>query len=525
MNIDNKKNYALPIAMMFALFFMIAFVTNLQTPFADVVKGQFSLSNFQSLLGNMANFIAYAVMGIPAGVLLSKFGYKKTALLAVLVGFIGVGITLASGYIGSFFVYITGAFISGFSMCLLNTVVNPMLNTLGGSEKKGNQLLLFGGAANSTGGTIAPIFAGILVGQIANPQISDVSPALFVGMAIFAITFLVLYFVNIPEPHASAAKKDKNDKHSALSFRHFKFGLIAIFLYVGVEVGIQAVAYLYMAGKTTDQMEKMIEVEPLVKSVSASGKSKDVGELIKKHATLESKKSITNDLVTIGLTSGDADKIDGLLQTSVSKDVEAAFLTLAKNNDVEKTVESLGLPKDIKTYKPGLGMDTGTVGTIVGTYWLLMLIGRLLGGLIAGKVSSKTMLTVVSSAGAVLVLAAMFASDSTVGFPAINSSLSVSMVQIPLKVVFLILCGLCTSVMWPNIFNLATSGLGKYTTVASGLFMVMVCGGGILPAIQGAVADSVGYISSYWVIVAALAYMLFFAFAGSKNVNKDIVVE
>jgi len=71
-----KKSYALPIAMMFALFFMIAFVTNLQTPFANVVKGQFDLSNWQSLLGNAANFIAYAVMGIPAGLLLQRFGYK-----------------------------------------------------------------------------------------------------------------------------------------------------------------------------------------------------------------------------------------------------------------------------------------------------------------------------------------------------------------------------------------------------------------------------------------------------------------
>jgi FHS family L-fucose permease-like MFS transporter len=425
MKSNQKENYVLPIAMMFALFFMIAFVTNLQTPFANVVKGQFNLLNWQSLLGNMANFIAYAIMGIPAGVILSKFGYKKTALLAVLVGFTGVGITLVSGYVGSFFVYISGAFISGFSMCLLNTVVNPMLNTLGGSEKKGNQLLLFGGAANSTGGTIAPIFVGILVGQIAKPQISDVSPALFVGMAIFAITFLVLYFVNIPEPHAAVAQKDEKDSHSALSFRHFKFGLIAIFLYVGIEVGIQAIAYLYMTA------------------------------------------------------------------------------------DVDKN---------------GLGMDQAVAGTVVGTYWLLMLVGRLLGGVIAGKVTSKTMLTAVSVGGAILVLAAMFASDSTVAFPAINSSLSVSMVQIPLKVVFLILCGLCTSVMWPNIFNLATSGLGKYTAVASGLFMVMVCGGGILPAIQGAVADSIGYIGSYWVIVAALAYILFFAFAGSKNVNKDIPV-
>ncbi|MBP8850812.1 MAG: MFS transporter, partial [Breznakibacter sp.] len=210
-NQAQKPNYTLPIIMMFALYFMIAFVTNMQTPFANVVKGQFNLAEWQTTLGNLANFIAYAVMGIPAGLLLQKNGYKFTSLTAVAVGFIGVSITLFSGYIGSFAIYLTGAFISGFSMCLLNTVVNPMLNSLGADEKKGNQLNMFGGVLNSTGGTIAPIFAGILVGQIANPQISDVSPLLYLGMAIFAITFVVLYFVQIPNPNL--VKDAPKEKH------------------------------------------------------------------------------------------------------------------------------------------------------------------------------------------------------------------------------------------------------------------------------------------------------------------------
>jgi FHS family L-fucose permease-like MFS transporter len=422
-----NKNYALPIAMMFMLYFMIAFVTNLQTPFANVVKDQFQLANWQSLLGNLANFIAYAVFGIPAGLLLQKNGYKKTALTAVAVGFTGVSITLLSGFVGSFAVYLTGAFISGFSMCLLNTVVNPMLNSLGADEKKGNQLNLFGGVFNSTGGTIAPIFAGILVGQIASPQISDVSPALYVGMAIFALTFAVLYFVQIPELHSAKAVAKVKETHSALSFTHFKFGLIAIFVYVGVEVGIQAIAYLYMTASPTAEFA-------------------------------------------------------------------------------------------------GFGFDAGVAGTIVGTYWILMLAGRLLGGIIAGKVSSKVMLSVTTLVGTVLVLVAMFAPQSMVKFPAINSQLSFSFQDVPLNVVFLILCGLCTSVMWPSIFNLATSGLGKYTAMASGLFMVMVCGGGILPAFQGYIADIIGYMASYWVIVIGLLYMFFFAVVGSKNVNKDIPV-
>ena len=90
---------------------------------------------------------------------------------------------------------------------------------------------------------------------------------------------------------------------------------------------------------------------------------------------------------------------------------------------------------------------------------------------------------------------------------------------------FFTLCGLCTSVMWGGIFNLAVEGLGKYTPAASGIFMVMVCGGGVLPLLQGALADATSYVSSYWVIVAGLAFLLFYALIGSKNVNKDIPVE
>ena len=122
-----KKSYVLPIAIMFLLFFMIAFVTGFQNPMGVIVKNQFGASNFLSQLGNFANFIAYACMGIPAGIMLTKIGYKKTALVAVTIGFVGVGITFLSGVAESFGVYLLGAFVSGFSMCLLNTVVNLCL--------------------------------------------------------------------------------------------------------------------------------------------------------------------------------------------------------------------------------------------------------------------------------------------------------------------------------------------------------------------------------------------------------------
>ncbi|MGB4653907.1 MAG: MFS transporter [Bacteroidales bacterium] len=422
-----KKSYLLPIIMMIALFGMISFVTGLANPMGVIVKNQFSTSNFLSTLGYFANFIAYAFMGYPAGQMLQRIGYKKTALWAIFIGFVGVGIMVLSGEFSSFVVYLIGAFVAGFSMCMLNTVVNPMLNTLGGGGNRGNQLIQVGGSFNSLMATIVPVLVGYLIGSnVAKANITDAYPALFLAMGIFALAFIVLFFVSIPEPSLSSKKANVKYEHSPFAFRHFVLGAVAIFLYVGIEVGIQMFINPYMTGSPAEG---------------------------------------------------------------------------------------------------GLGYDPTVAGSVVGTYWFLMLIGRLLGAATGGKVSSKTMLTIVSTVGIIFVLIAIFTPVTKMAsMPVFQSDISFGIVKIPVSIIFLVLCGLCTSVMWGGIFNLAVEGLGKYTEAASGFFMVMVMGGGIVPAIQGAFADKVGYINSYWVIIVGLAFILYYALIGSKNVNKDIPV-
>ncbi|NLO70262.1 MAG: sugar MFS transporter [Porphyromonadaceae bacterium] len=424
-----QKNYLLPIIMMIALFGMISFVTNLAAPMGQVLKEQFGVSNFQGLLGNAANFIAYAVMGIPGGILLQRVGYKKTALIAIAVGFLGVFIQFLSGHASetsAFGVYLLGAFVAGFSMCLLNIVVNPMLNTLGGGGNKGNQLIQVGGSFNSLMATFTPAFVGVLIGEAAKANIKDVFPVMYIAMAVFATVFFVLMAVRIPEPHAAATKEPlKNLMSGALKFRHFVLGAIAIFVYVGVEIGTPGVMIYWLS------------------------------------------------------------------ETPVGKT---------------------------------------TAGFVAGTYWFLMLIGRLLGASLGSKISSRTMLTVTSLVGLILILSAILSPVSReIALPVLQRSdagaLSFGMAQVPINAMFIVLVGLCTSIMWGGIFNLAVEGLGKYLAAASGIFMVLVCGGGILPALQGWVADVAGYLSSYWVIFAGLAYLLYYALIGSKNVNKDIPVD
>lgn len=414
-----KNKNILPIIMMIALFFMIAFVTGLQNPFGVIVKSQFNASNFMSQLGNFANFIAYACMGIPAGLILDRKGYKITSLIAVGVGFLGVTITYLSGFMGSatYAIYLCGALISGFSMCILNTVCNPMLNTLAGGGKKGNQLIQIGGVFGSTGATLAPVLVGLLMGNAANRTIQDANPVLWIAMTIFALAFLVLSLMDMPEPHLTNKKKVNEEKiGSPISFRHFNLGIIAIFIYVGVEVGIPNIANLYM---TTD-----------------------------------------------------------------------------------------------------LNMDSAVAGTIVGTYWFLMLIGRFIGAAIGGQVSSKSMLTATTSIATILVLCAILLPQTMVNMPVFKSDISFGITEVPVNILLLILCGLCTSVMWGAIFNLAVEGLGKHTAAASGIFMMMVCGGGVLPLLQGWIADNFGFLNSYYVVLIGIIYMLIYAIIGSKIKTK-----
>ena len=427
---QQKKGNLLAIIVMILLFGMISFVTNLASPMGDVLKNQFGVANWMGTLGVFANFIAYAVMGIPAGNLLQKRGYKFTALAAVAVGFTGVGVQTIAGLLSgdlAFGIYLLGAFIAGFSMCMLNIVVNPMLNKLAGGGNRGNQLLQVGGSFNSLMGTAVIFLTGVFVPSIANAEIKQVFPLMFIALAIFAVAFIVIIFTEIPESAPQAAAKKEESKVGPMSFRHFVLGAVAIFIYVGVEVGIP--------------------------------------------------------------------------------------------NVLQKWLQN-----------GGLSVESGAEGiaaTVAATYWLLMLVGRLTGAALGAKVSAKSMLTAVSVLGLGLVLGAMFLDPAnSVNLPVFKGTEGFGVANVPVNAALLVLCGLCTSVMWGGIFNLAVEGLGKYTEKASGIFMALVCGGGILPLLQNYVVDFTGnYLVSYWVIVVGLAYLLFYALVGSKNVNKDIITE
>ncbi len=411
---------------MIALFAMIAFVTNLCSPMANIIKAQGDIPEVLAQIGNYGNFVAYLIMGIPAGMLIAKYGYKKTALIGLTVGIIGILVQWFSGMLDAkenlglvFGVYLVGAFIAGFCMCILNCVVNPMLNLLGGGGNSGNQLIQLGGVFNSSAAVAVYIIMGALIGEISkDTAISDATPALMIALGIFIVAFVVILFTKIEEPEQ--APVEVSLIKGALKYRHFTLGILAIFLYMGIEVGVPTYVNMYLVNT------------------------------------------------------------------------------------------------------PELGISAATAGLIVAVYWFMMLIGRFVGASIGNKVSSRTMITAVSVATLVLVAFGMFSDPATtVEVPGIDwGTLTLIWAEVPVGIFAFLLVGLCTSVMWGGIFNMAVEGLGKYTAVASGIFMTMVFGCAVMLAIQAQVAEMTDYMTSYWVVMFCAAYLLFYALIGSKPAKK-----
>ena len=414
---QQKRNWV-AIITMFCIFGMIAFVTNMAAPFGNIWGMSY---DWAGMMGNMMNFAAYLFMGIPAGNMLIKYGYKKTALIALIVGAVGLGVQLLSGVMSNIYVYLLGALICGFCVCMLNTVVNPMLNLLGGGGNTGNQLVQAGGTLNSLTGTLTPMLAGALVGTLTKDSFPDVAPLIITGIVVFLAAFLIISFIKIDEPQGNLS--NVTYEHSPWAFRHAALGFVAIFFYVGIEIATP-----------------------------------------------------------------------GIMNQWISRESWEGAAAVA--------------------------------GSLAAIYWLLMLVGRTVSTAISNKVSSRAQLITASAVGIILIIAAICTGNVEINLNLNLGFITIENATVPLSCVFIFLVGLCTSVRWGGIFNLATEGLGKYTAKASGMFMTLVVGGGVMPLIQEQlIVPAVGYLTSYWFIVAMLAYILYYSLIGCKNVNKDIKVD
>ena len=236
---ENSK-FLFPLIVMASLFFLFGFITTMNNSLIDYLKDAFNLNEVEKQLPNTFFYGAY-ILSIPVGYLLNKIGYKNgvlAGLALVSAGFFLCIPGVAAGYYG----FLSAVSVFAIGVVLLQVAANPYVNALGKPETAASRLTLTN-ALNSLATVIAPIFVSMLIVSSNTPGATDPKtvqgPFAGIGIATLVIV-VIMFFLHLPEIKGdeSAEGVAKKFKSSAYKYPHMWLGSLAIFVYMGVEIGI-----------------------------------------------------------------------------------------------------------------------------------------------------------------------------------------------------------------------------------------------------------------------------------------------
>lgn len=238
-----KDNHTLfiPLLIVGALFFVIGFgigISGFLTPF---LKDALHLSVTESYLVTAAIFSAFVVFGAPAGWIIRKVGYKMSMLIAFFIMALGMVLFVPSANMASFPIFLLALFIGGIGNTLLQASVNPYVTIIGPHESAAMRMCLMG-IMNKLAWWMGPLFLGLFL-DLKNVQLNQVFLPFYIVTGILVALGIFMYFAPLPE--VKAAGEDENDESSASAYAagktsvfqmpHLMLGVLALFLYVGVE--------------------------------------------------------------------------------------------------------------------------------------------------------------------------------------------------------------------------------------------------------------------------------------------------
>lgn len=450
-----KTNWAQFIPLV-TVFFFWGFVAASNDILIPVFKQAFDLTQGQSQLVSVAFYVAYTVGSIiymiisylTKGDLINRIGYKNSLALGLIVSALGTLLFYPAANSGSFVLMLTGLFIVGLGFSLQQTVANPLAIALG-PINTGSQRLTLAGGINNLGTTIGPLIVSFAIFGSATSSNTTLDiesvkiPYLILGAAFLLVAILLKYSSLPDKPEAVVASDDtiSNDRGNALKYPQLILGMIAIFVYVGVEVSTASNLPAYM--------------------------EKDLGFLTKDIAPYI---SLYWASLMIGRWTG----------------------------AVEAFTDKMDLQKILRFIAPYLAFGVFLLVNAIAkhdltpfyVYALIILV--LIVADMASKGNPARMLFIFSGLGILALIIGM----TTSGMTSVYAFTSV---------------GLFCSTLWPCIFTLAVSGLGKNTSQGSSFLIMMIMGGGIISWIQGFVADETTIHASYIVGVICFAYLAFYA--------------
>jgi FHS family L-fucose permease-like MFS transporter len=456
------------------VFFFWGFVAASNDILIPVFKKAFDLSQGESQLVSVAFYVAYTVGSLlymmvshlTKGDIINRIGYKNSLALGLTISALGTLLFYPAANSGSFPLMLSGLFIVGLGFSLQQTVANPLAIALG-PISTGSQRLITAGGINNLGTTIGPLIVSFAIfGSVASNN-TDASiesvkiPYLILGLAFLAVAVL-LKFSSIPDRVVAddiVVDDPKETKH-ALRYPQLVLGMIAIFIYVGVEVS------------TASNLPAYLE-----KSLGFA--TKDVAPYV----------SLYWASLMIGRWTGAVGAFTSKKSTQMILRFILPYL-------------AFGIFLGVNAF---MGHDLAPFYVYAAIILVLIFADLLTKG------NPATMLLLFSGLGIVALLIGMF----TTGMVSVYAFTSV---------------GLFCSTLWPCIFTLAISGLGKSTNQGSNFLIMMIMGGGIVSWIQGMVADSTNIHMSYIVGVVCFAYLAFYAWKvsgilRSQGIHFDKTIE
>jgi len=463
-----KTNWAQFIPLV-TVFFFWGFVAASNDILIPVFRKAFDLTQVQSQLVSLAFYIAYTVGSLiyllisylTKGDLINRIGYKNSLALGLVISALGTLLFYPAANTGSFPLMLSGLFIVALGFSLQQTVANPLAIALG-PITTGSQRLTLAGGINNLGTTIGPLIVSFAIFGSATSGNTEMSiesvkiPYLILG-AVFLLVAVLLKFSSIPDKPQAVVESEaeaSTSRSSALKYPQLVLGMIAIFVYVGVEVSTASNLPAYME-KNLGFLTK--DIAPYISLYWAS--------------------------LMIGRWTG----------------------------AIEAFTEDMSMQKILRFIAPYLAFGVFLAVNAIAkhdltpfyVYALIILV--LIFADIASKGNPARMLLIFSGLGIIALLIGM----ATNGMVSVYAFTSV---------------GLFCSTLWPCIFTLAISGLGKHTSQGSSFLIMMIMGGGFVSLLQGYVADVVSIHSSYIVGVLCFAYLAFYAWKVSgilKNQGID----
>jgi FHS family L-fucose permease-like MFS transporter len=416
----NSKSTLLPLAMIAGMFFIFGFVTWLNGSLMPYLEVVLALTPFQASFILFSFYIAVTVFSLPSSWIIRKVGYKNGMAIGLATMASAALIYIPAAKTHWFGMFLIGQFMMGAGQTLVQTAVNPYVVKMGPEESAARRISIMG-ILNKSAGIVAPIVftALILGGMTGHPTTTPtpeeieqmasnlVLPYIYMALVIGAVAFLVK-FSSLPELESEEDSSEKLPLRGALQFPNLVLGVIALFLYVGVEV---------IAGDT----------------IGAYGRS-------------------------IGFSNFS-------ILTSIT-------------------------------------MTCMVIGYILG----ILLIPRV--------ISQQNMLLVSAALGVCISLCIVFGSNESTS---ISSSFSfLGAPAIPNTILCIALLGLANAIVWPAIWPLALSGVGKYTATGSALLIMAIAGGAVVPVIMGALSTIIDRQTAYIVMTPCYLFILFYAAKGYK---------